>query len=103
MAEMLDSALFQWEEGERRLRATDEPLRRRLETIAAAVTDELRRRLGSTFTLDELADLYGSGGDWAPDLAASLSAGTAAAWVADAAFAAYAREAANYSGGRERR
>ena len=30
-----------------------------------AVRDELRRRIGPTFTASELADLYGAGTDWA--------------------------------------
>jgi hypothetical protein len=50
----------------------------------------LRRRLGSTFTLDELADLYAS----SPDLSGDP------AWLVDAAFARYAREATDYAGGR---
>ena len=52
--------------------------------------EQLRRRLGSTFTLEELADLYGSSPDFGAD----------PAWLVDAAFGRYAREAADYAGGR---
>jgi hypothetical protein len=98
----LDNALYQWREAERRLADTPEPARADLERVVAAVVDELRKRLGSSFVLDELADLYGEGTDWATELADRRGAGTDAATVADAAFARYAREASNYAGGRAR-
>ena len=50
----------------------------------------MRKRLGSRFTLDELAALYASG----PDLGADPS------WLVDAAFGRYAREASDFAGGR---
>jgi hypothetical protein len=98
----LDNALYQWREAERRLAGTPEPARADLERAVAVVVDELRKRLGSSFVLDELADLYGEGTDWATELADRRGAGTDAAIVADAAFARYAREASNYAGGRAR-
>jgi hypothetical protein len=52
--------------------------------------EQLRRRLGSTFTLEELADLYASAPDFSSD----------PAWLVDAAFGRYARAAADYAGGR---
>lgn len=52
--------------------------------------EQLRRRLGSTFTLEELAELYAS----SPDM------GTDASWLVDAAFGRYAREATDFAGGR---
>lgn len=57
------------------------------------VMDELRRRLGSTFTAGELADFYGEGTGWADDLSGLES------WIVDAAFHRYLREAKNYAGG----
>ena len=102
MAYSLDNALFQWREGERRLADTPEPARADLERAVAGVVDELRKRLGSSFILDELADLYGEGTDWATQLADRHGAGTDAAIVVDAAYARYAREASNYAGGRAR-
>lgn len=98
----LDTARFQWEEGERRLRQAPDGLQIRFERAAAATLDELRRRLGSSFTIEELVDLYGSGADWAAEVAAVEGAGSEAAWVADAAFNRYAREATNFAGGRAR-
>ena len=61
-----------------------------------------RRRLGSSFLVDELADLYGRDTDWALELARRNAAGTDAASVVDAAFARYLREAKDYAGGRPR-
>ena len=98
----MDNALFQWREGERRIAGTDEPARADLERAVEVIVEELRRRLGSRFVLDELADLYGAGTDWATDLAARHAAGSDAVAVADAAFARYAREASNFAGGRPR-
>lgn len=95
----LENAFYQWREGERRLAATPEPARADLESAADWVVEELRRRLGSSFVLDELADLYAEGTDWATELADRRGAGTDSAAVVDAAFARYAREASNYAGG----
>ena len=67
--------------------------------VADAVVEELRRRLGSSFVLDELADLYAEDTDWAIELARRHAAGTDAAIVVDAAFNRYARESRNYAGG----
>jgi hypothetical protein len=102
MGYALENALFQWREGERRIAGTAEPARADLERAVEAVVDELRKRLGSIFVLDELADLYGEGTDWATELATRRAAGTDAATVVDAAFARYAREASNFAGGRAR-
>jgi hypothetical protein len=98
----VENALYQWQEGERRVREAPEPERADLERAAEIVLDELRRRLGSTFVLDELAAHYGEGTDWATELATRYAAGSDAASVVDAAFARYAREASNYAGGRAR-
>jgi hypothetical protein len=84
----VENALFQWEDGERRLAEADDAAYRR---VTKDLLEELRKRLGSTFTLEELADFYATG----PDL------GTAdPAWLVDAAFGRYAREAADFAGGR---
>ena len=95
----LDNALFQWQDGERRIRDADDLVGQDLERAAAAVEEDLRRRLGSSFTIEELADLYGGGVDWATDIAQLEHAGTDSAVVVDAAFARYARQATNYGGG----
>jgi hypothetical protein len=98
----VENALYQWQEGERRLREAPELERADLENAGAVVLDELRRRLGSRFVLDELAEYYSHGTDWAEELATRYSAGGDASAVVDAAFARYAREASNFAGGRAR-
>ena len=102
MAYALENALFQWRDGDRRLAETPEPARADLDRAAYAVIEELRKRLGSRFLLEELADLYNQGTDWATALAGRHAAGTDAAAVVDAAFARYARESSNFAGGRAR-
>jgi hypothetical protein len=102
MAYTLENALFQWREGERRLAAAPEPARADLDTAADAVVEELRRRLGSSFVVGELADLYAGGTDWATDIAWRHAAGGDATAVVDAAFNRYAREASDFAGGQPR-
>jgi len=92
------AARFSWEEGLGRL---DEPVppavggaRRR---IMAAVHDELRRRVGATFTLAELARAYDGASSWYLDLAARVAPREPRAWdpavTLDAAFGTYMRQA----------
>jgi hypothetical protein len=101
-----ESVLFQWEEGYARLQAvrSDPALYRALGRLVVAVQDELRRRLGSTFTVAELVDLYRQGTDWCLDLAIGKAPDDSRLWDlsvgADAAFYLYMREAADYAGGR---
>ena len=98
----VENALYEWQEGERRLAGAPEPARADLDRAVEAIHEELRRRLGSSFVLDELADYYSAGTDWATELAARHGAGSDAAAVVDAAFFRYARESSNYAGGRRR-
>ena len=102
MSYALENALFQWEEGERRLRDLEPRERIALARAVFAVTDELRRRLGSAFSVGELADLYATDPDWATALAQRYSPATDSAWAVDAAFNRYAREAVDFAGGRAR-
>lgn len=102
MAYAVENALYQWEEGERRLRDAPPLERADLERATAAVLDELRRRLGSAFLIEELSELYAAGSDWASEIAQRRSAGTDSPWVVDAAFHRYAREASDWRGGRPR-
>jgi len=102
MAYAVENALFQWREGERRVRDADEPERRRLERAVDVVVEGLRRRLGSMFLIGELASFYAEGTDWAAELAQRHTSGTDVSYVVDAAFARYAREASDYAGGRPR-
>jgi hypothetical protein len=102
MAYALENALYQWRDGDQRLAERAEPARTDLDQAADVIIGQLRKRLGSTFLVEELADLYQQGTDWATDLAGRHAAGTDAAAVVDAAFARYAREASNFAGGRPR-
>src|ERR1700709_1699038 len=74
-----------------------------LEAVVNAIEAELRRRLGGTFTTDELAELYDRGTDWCTDLAADIAPGAPWAWdartVADTAFLRYLRDASDFAGG----
>jgi GTP1/Obg family GTP-binding protein len=96
----VENALFQWDEGERRLREARDVERAQLRAAADTVFEELRRRLGGSFTLGELANFYGEGTDWAHDIAERRFAGTDTAWVVDAAFGRYARFASDFAGGK---
>jgi hypothetical protein len=102
MAYTIENALFQWREGERTLARTPEPARADLDLAADAVIEELRRRLGSSFVVAELAELYAEGTDWASAIAWRHAAGGDATAVVDAAFIRYAREASDFAGGRAR-
>jgi hypothetical protein len=102
----LDNALFQWEEGARRLgELSRDPRAARTATRAVdSIRDELRRRIGPTFTAQELADLYGRGTDWCLEAArhaapmGAVDLDTQA--IVDGAFYLYLRGASDYSGGR---
>jgi hypothetical protein len=102
-----ETAIHQWRDGERRLEDAPGPQRPALERVTDAIHRELRRRLGGSFTTEELADLYDRGTDWTLDLAARVAPGAPWAWdqriVADAAFGRYVREASDYAGGRQMR
>lgn len=102
---MLESARQQWEEGSRRLEAetADEVRYGRLVVLVEAVTDELRRRVGQTFTLVELAGAYSDAEDWVREVVQDVPAEAPAragvrdvALVQDAAFHAYSRGASDY-------
>jgi hypothetical protein len=106
MAYPLDNALYQWEEGYRRLRELSEQpgLGRRARVAVDAVRDELRRRIGPTFTAQELAELYGRGTDWCLEAARRALPADAADLdpqaITDGAFHLYLRGARDYAGGR---
>jgi hypothetical protein len=102
MSYAVENALYQWRDGERRIADAPEPAQADLDAATDVVVEELRRRLGSSFVVDELAGLYGEGADWALEVARRQGAGTDSASVVDAAFARYVREAKDYAGGRPR-
>lgn len=99
-----DTAIQQWRAGERRLAEAPEHERPALERVTARIFAELRRRLGSRFTADELAGLYDEGTSWCLEIAVATAPAAPWAWEArtttDAAFARYLRQAADFSGGR---
>jgi hypothetical protein len=92
----------EWEQNARELEghAPDRALYERLLGQLEIVTDELRRRVGQTFTLAELERSYREADRWAADALAET--GGASAWptslsvVVGAAFHAYARGASDY-------
>ena len=96
----LQNALFQWEDGERRLREVSGDPRRQLDRATERVVEELRRHLGSAFRVAELAGLYATRPSWVEDIALTAGAGVDTGAVVDAAFGRYAREASDYAGGR---
>jgi hypothetical protein len=102
MAYAVENALYQWREGERRIDSSPEPAHGDLQSAVDVVVEALRRRLGSSFVVHELAALYDQDTDWALEIARRNRAGTDAASVVDAAFARYVREAKNFAGGQPR-
>jgi hypothetical protein len=104
----IENAVLQWEEGYRRLSdARSEPTRyRALGRVVVAMQDELRKRLGSKFSVGELASLYRQGADRHIELALAESPADGTlidpAVAADAAYYLYMREASDFGGGRAR-
>ena len=99
-----ESALYLWQQGERRLRAEPPERSRLLERVIDALVAELRRRLGGRFYAQELVELYRRGTGWYLPVAMKVAPDDPWAWesgvVLDAAFGRYLREAADYGGGR---
>jgi hypothetical protein len=102
VAYTIENALFQWEEGETRIRQAGDRERAALDRAAYLVVDALRRRLGGAFTLGELADLYGEGTDWVSDEVQRRFEDTDSSAAVNAGFLRYARNASDYAGGRRR-
>jgi hypothetical protein len=97
----LESARRDWADGYRALRAErDTAERERLHEQVDAVTAELRKRVGSTFTLAQLADAYAGSERWVAAAIAEVAGGPGwvrtAAVAGDAAFHLYARGAQDY-------
>ena len=99
---MLDQTRREWTEGHRRLESQlREPAR--AEAVAdelEAVLAELRKRVGQTFTLRDLATAYATADTWSRQ--AVEESGAAGGWprrlatVTDAAFHVYSRGAVDY-------
>ena len=92
----------EWEDGYRRFEAAsrDPVAAERLLTQLEVVTDELRRRIGQTFTLDELAAAYEDADAWTQAVVSERAATPGwprtVAIVEDAAFHLYQRGAVDY-------
>ena len=103
MPTSVESARQEWYEGHRRLQAEsrDRDRYERLMVQVEVVTEELRRRLGQTFTLSELAALYPEAERWTREaVARHVAAGGmvgSLALVEDAAFHLYSRGAIDFS------
>ena len=102
MSTAVASARLEWEEGNRRFEEAvrDPAARDRLYAQVEVVSEELRKRLGSIFTLEELAHAYLSAEHWARQAVAERAPTPGwprtAALAEDAAFHAYARGALDY-------
>jgi len=92
----------EWEDGDRRLEAErgDRAHYERLLQQIEIVTDELRRRVGQTYSLTELAAAYGDAERWAREVVEERA--PSPGWPRDlalvlaAAFHAYQRGATDY-------
>jgi alcohol dehydrogenase class IV len=97
----VESARLEWEHAYRDLEevAREPALEQRVRAQLDAITTELRRRVGGTFTLRELAEQYAVADAWAQ---AVLAEQAAPGWprtltlVEGAAFHLYARGAVDY-------
>jgi len=102
VATVVDVTRQEWEEGNRRFEAAvQEPsLRQRLLGQLDVVTDELRRRVGQTYTLEQLAGVYADADRWVYETAGERAAFPG--WmrhlseVQAAAFFLYQRGAVDY-------
>jgi hypothetical protein len=102
MAADVENARRDWETGWRRLQeeSREAGAAERLNRQVEVVTAELRRRVGGTFTLAELADAYADAERWAREAVAERAPAPgwprALALALDAAFHLYARGALDY-------
>ncbi len=97
----LEIARLEWEHAYRDLAevARDPALEARLRAQLDVMTAELRRRVGGTFTLRELADEYALADQWAREVLAEQGAPEwprTVTLVEGAAFHLYARGAVDY-------
>ena len=102
MSADLDSARLEWERAWREFAdATRDPVQAdRLRGQVDVVSTELRRRVGGTFTLRELADEYVVADGWAREVLAERAVpgwSRTLALVEAAAFHLYARGAVDYA------
>jgi hypothetical protein len=103
VATVLDAVRREWKDGYRRFEdaSRDATAGERLRVQLELVTDELRRRVGQTFTLGELAAAYERADSWTravvSEHAATPGWPRTLAIVQDAAFHLYQRGAIDYA------
>jgi hypothetical protein len=99
----VEVARQEWEDGSRRLEeaaAGDVRRYRQLLALLELVLDELRRRIGQTYRMEELVAAYGESERWAREVLEERA--PAPGWAREltlvlaAAFAAYQRGAIDY-------
>jgi hypothetical protein len=99
---VVDVARREWEDGYRRFQvASRDPIvADRLAAQLEVVTGELRRRIGQTFTLEELVAIYDRAEAWVRDVVSEHAATPGwprtLALVEDTAFHLYQRGAVDY-------
>jgi alcohol dehydrogenase class IV len=100
----IEVARHEWREGTRRLEAfREEPARyRQLLELEDIVLDELRKRVGQTYTLEELGAAYDDSDRWAREVLDERATASVPAWPRDltivlaAAFDRFQRGAIDY-------
>jgi len=97
----LDNALFNWEAGARYLERLEAQGGAGAALRAVSLTrDEIRRRIGVTFTAEELAEFYGTGTDWVRQLDGIDASAPDLQELIDAAFYDQLKAATDFAGGR---
>jgi hypothetical protein len=99
----LEVVRSEWEDGYRRFQdlSRDRVAADRLSLQLEVVTDELRKRVGQTFTLEDLAARYAAADEWVRDTVSERA--PTPGWprtlsiVQDAAFHLYQRGAVDYA------
>jgi hypothetical protein len=99
----LEVVRSEWKDGYRRFRdlSRDRVAADRLSLQLDVVTDELRKRVGQTFTLEDLAARYAAADEWVRDTVSERA--PTPGWprtlsiVQDAAFHLYQRGAVDYA------
>jgi hypothetical protein len=103
VAVALEVVRSEWEDGYRRFQnlSRDGVAADRLSLQLEVVTDELRKRVGQTFTLEDLAGRYAAADEWVRDTVSERA--PTPGWprtlsiVQDAAFHLYQRGAVDYT------
>ena len=103
VAPVLEVVRSEWGDGYRRFQdlSRDRVAADRLSMQLEVVTDELRKRVGQTFTLEDLAARYAEADEWVRDAVSERAA--TPGWprtlstVQDAAFHLYQRGAVDYT------